>query len=278
MATNTTTIFQTQPLPFSRISQYTFYPPKTYPTSPDKIDSLLYVSGPTSGYRPNLIQGELSVDFLAGISCAVCKGILNQPVSTPTYRACMGCCSYRAPLDSTLNESILGFNTYCPLYKRGCSWSGAIRSVVQHLEKECDCVYQKCGYVEVGLCLRAEVLPRCKLAEHCSSTHAAIERVFSQVRTLKKEVDTKTQENRMLLLENEFLKQSYKDGVIMVQLQYLDENIGSTISSPIFQTHTPPNVESTFGYNLQVTILLNLDRSLSAVITVKDGHSDDVLP
>ena len=278
MATNTATIFQTQPLPFSRISQFTFYPPKEYPTNPDKIDSLLHVSGPASGYIPNLIQGELSVDFLAGISCNVCNGILNQPVSTQNYRVCMGCCNYGAPVDITLNDSIQGFNMYCPLYKRGCNWSGAIRSAVQHLNKDCDYVYNKCGYIEMGLCTRSEVLPRCKLAEHYNNTHAAIERVFSEVGTLKKEVDTKNRENRMLWLENQFLKQSYKDGVIMIQLQDVDDNIGSTISSPIFQTQTPPNVESTFGYNLQVTILLTPDKSLSAVVTVKDGHSDDVLP
>ena len=278
MATNTTTIFQTQPLPFSRISQFTFYPPKTYPSNPDDIDSLLHVGDSTSGYKPNLIQGELSVNFLAGISCAKCNGILNQPILTQTYTICMGCYKYGAPIDMALNSSIQAFNMYCPLYKRGCSWSGAIKCVVQHLEKDCDFLYQKCGYVEMGLCLRSEVLPRCKLAEHYSSTHAVIERVFNEVRTLKEEMDTKIQENRMLLLENQFLKQSYNDGVIMIQLQDFDENICSTISSPIFQTHTPPNVESTYGYNLQVTILLNLDKSLSAVITVKDGHSDDILP
>ncbi|KAI6655515.1 TNF receptor-associated factor 4 [Oopsacas minuta] len=273
------TVYNTQPFPFSHISGFTFYPPKSLPKEPDKIDTLLYVNGPRSGYKHNLIQGELSRDFLAGISCTICKGILNLPTLLPNNaKACQNCTNYRVQIDQTLTNSILGFNIYCPNYKRGCSWSGAVNSVIQHLEKNCDFVYLKCGYVEMGLCLRAEVLMRHQLIEHHKKAHAAIERILDEVSTLKKEVDQKTQENRMLMLENQFLKQTYQDGTIIIRIQDFNECIGHTISSPIFQTRTPPNIEATFGYNLQITMIIGSDNIISALVTVKDGHSDEVLP
>ena len=268
------------PAPFSRISGFTFYPPRNRPKDPDDINNLLYVNGPGSGYKPYLIQGDLSDNFLSSMSCSRCKGILNQPVTYQNRKACQSCFSFtvNVPVDVSLSNTILTFTAYCPLYKRGCSWTGTINSITNHFELECDFVYQKCAYVDMGLCLKDELLMRRELLQHYTSTHAAIQRLFDEVDTLKVELVEKVQENRMLMLENRYLKQTYRNGNIIIQLTDIDERIGETICSPIFQTNTPPNVEATHGYNMQVVLTLDSDKSLSAAVTVKEGHSDDVLP
>ena len=277
MAMNTT-MFPVQQLPFSRISGFTFYLPRNRPKGPDSIDTLLYVNGPGSGYKPHLIHGDLSENFLSTISCSICRGILNHPVTCQNVKACKSCLNVTLPPDLSLRNTVLTLTLYCPLYKRGCSWIGTINSVTHHFESECDFVYQKCAYVDMGLCLRDDLLMRHELLQHYTSTHAAVQRVFEEVGTLKSELEKKVQENRMLMLENRYLKQTYIDGNIIIQLPDIDERIGETICSPIFQTHTPPNVEATHGYNLQIIITLASDKTLSAAVTVKDGHSDDVLP
>ena len=264
--------------PFSRISGFTFYQPRNRPKDADNIDVLLYVNGPGSGYKPFLIQGDLSDNFLSSMSCSRCKGILNNPIVHQNMKACQSCSTVAMPVDVSLCNSILTFNAYCPLYKRGCSWTGAINSIVDHFESECEFVYQKCAYVDMGLCLKEEPLMRHELSQHYTSTHAEIQRVFEEAESLKAELGRKVQENRMLMLENRYLKQTYRNGDIIIQLTDIEERIGNTICSPIFQTNTPPNVEATHGYNIQVVLTLGLDKSLSAAVTVKEGHSDDVLP
>ena len=273
-------LFPTQPLPFSRISGWVFYPPKNPPKEPDDIASLLYVGGVSSGYRPHLIQGELADGFLASVSCAICKGILNepnQPILDNNLKTCRKCAQIAVPIDCTLTDTINTFIMFCPLYHRGCAWTGPIKSSIMHLN-ECSFIYVRCNYVQMGLCLIKQPMMKRELADHCKQAHAQIESIFNEVQSLKEKLSNSEQERRMLWFENRFLKQTYKNGEIIVQVLNFERRLGETFNCPIFQTPPPPLVQAAEGYSLQVILNLNLNQSVDAALTIRDGHCDDILP
>ena len=132
---------------------------KTY-NSVDTKNSLILVERPNGGfggYDMDLLVNSLSPLEVQLLICTKCSGIMNRAcqVGEDQLHMCEACIEEELefqPMKLSRN-SIPNLNSKCPLFKRGCLWSGPLTDAATHLDScpefviccpnECEIIFKR---------------------------------------------------------------------------------------------------------------------------------------
>ena len=121
--------------------------------TPHSISSLLYVEidGKARGYREDLVKEEFTEIYRQFLVCPECKGLIREAVRSKGKTVCQSCSTgIASDIDKNVQDSVSKLKCRCPLSDEGCTWSGVLGAVREHLDS---CVMlligcpAKCGVV-----------------------------------------------------------------------------------------------------------------------------------
>ena len=121
--------------------------------TPHSIPWLIYVeiNGKAKGFKQALLREEVTGTLKQFLICPECKGIIREAIQYKGRTVCQACTT-GSPGDSDQNvqASVPLLKCRCPLYQRGCDWSGELGAIKEHMDTclkllvECNL---KCGVI-----------------------------------------------------------------------------------------------------------------------------------